>query len=103
MLYTSWYMSVQGYVSPGQENELILGLSKSIDLCIGCWEVQLSVDTACMYYISCYPGVRGRDWVTMPITPGIGHARGNLDHECSFACRNVQLATGRSCDRVHWK
>src|SRR6266498_1649091 len=88
MFYRSWYMFVQGYVLPGLENELVLGLSESIDLCIGCWEVQLAVGVVCMYHISCYPGVRGRDWVIVPFTSGIGHASGNLDLECSFACQN---------------
>ena len=67
-------MSFQGNVSPGPENELVLGISESIDLCIGCWEVQLAVYDICMYHISSYPGVHGWDWVTMLFTPGIGHA-----------------------------
>src|SRR6266540_4291847 len=103
MLYLSWYMSFQGNISLGLENELVLGLSESIDLCIGCWEVQLAVRAVCMYHISCYPDVRGRDWVTVPYTPGIGHARGNLNLECSFAYQSVQLVTGRSRDIVHWE
>ncbi len=59
LLYLSSYMSFQGNVSSGPENELVLGPSESVDLCIGCWEVQLAVHGVCMYHISCYPDVRG--------------------------------------------
>src|SRR5438128_4816547 len=43
MLYLRLYLSFQANVSPGPENELVLGGSESIDLSIGCWEVQLAV------------------------------------------------------------
>src|SRR5947207_6180988 len=66
LLYLSSYMSFQGNVSLGPENELVLGPSESVDLYIGCWEVQLAVHGICMYHISCYPDVRGGDWVTVP-------------------------------------
>src|SRR6266540_7467554 len=72
LLYLSCFISFQGNVLPGPENELVLGLSESIDLCIGCWEVQLVVRAVCMYHITCYPNVRGRDWVTMSYMPEIG-------------------------------
>ena len=45
-------MSFQGNVSPGPENELVLSVSESIDLSIGCWEVQLAVLGVFMYHIS---------------------------------------------------
>src|SRR5438128_1937802 len=59
LLYLSSYLSLQGNVSSRPENELVLGPSESVDLCIRCWEVQLAVHGVCMYHISCYLDVRG--------------------------------------------
>src|SRR6266508_2717812 len=102
-LYLSWYISFQGNISVGPQNELVLRLSESINLCIGCWEVQLAIHGVCMYHISCDPNVRVGDWFTVQYTLRIDHARGNLNLECSFGYRHEQLATGRSRDRVHWE
>src|SRR5438105_14037736 len=65
MLYLRWYMSFQANVSPGPENELVLGGSESIDLSIGCCEVQLAVLNVFMYHNSRYPDLRRRDWITV--------------------------------------